>query len=59
MNITPSERAAMVKDLERLMADYQCKTSDTENYHFNVSMVENYHALASALKEGLKFNEVA
>jgi hypothetical protein len=66
MNLTPSERAAMVKDLEMLEDQYASR-ADTElftcgrtrKYDHFYSVSKNYRALASALKEGLKFNEVA
>jgi hypothetical protein len=66
MNLTPEERAAMVKDLERLISEYENK-ADSELFHtgrtpkhvYLSKMKDNYSALASALKEGLTFEAVA
>jgi hypothetical protein len=66
MNLTPSERAAMVKDLEALDHEYQVdadielfNSGRTRKFKYLESMSVNYGALASALKEGLTFNEIA
>jgi len=66
MNLTPQERAAMVKDLQALEAQYSGKagielfnSGRTQKYDHLARMASNYESLASALKEGLKFNEVA
>jgi hypothetical protein len=66
MNLTPSERAAMVKDLEKLISGYGNK-ADSEFFNAGRSrkhvylskMKDNYSALASALKEGLTFRGIA
>lgn len=65
MNLTPSERAAMVKDLERMAHDYKLQSlrdslranrlPTPATIEFKSKMAENYSALASALKEGLTF----
>jgi hypothetical protein len=63
MNLTPSERAAMVKDLEMLSRTYadwsiMARASKEKIRHYE-KMMNNYSALASALKEGLNFKAVA
>jgi len=64
MTLTPQERASMVRDLENLERLYVARAQDTktgipEKVGFYISVAANYSALASALKEGLTFNEVA
>jgi hypothetical protein len=66
MNLPPSERAAMVKDLESLCKEYKNKAATylsnwglSEKQKHLESMAANYSALASALKEGLNFKAVA
>jgi hypothetical protein len=61
MNLTPSERAAMVRDLENMANGHKWQQSMREgkDKQFHKAMSANYSALASAIKEGLTFNEVA
>lgn len=69
MNLTPSERAAMVKDLESLAKEYDDPAltvvmiggidATVDAREFARGMSINYSALAAALKEGLTFRGVA
>jgi len=62
MNLTTSERATMVKDLKELAAKYMTLEPWAETKKESAlckAMIKNYSALASAIKEGLTFNEVA
>jgi hypothetical protein len=66
MNLTPPERSAMVKDLKTLEEQYASRADtelftcgSTRKYDHFYNMSKNYRALASALKEGLTFNELA
>lgn len=66
MNLTPAERAAMVRDLDKIRSDYVDRglkellsCGHTEKaMHFG-AMAQNYSALAAALKEGLTFQATA
>lgn len=63
MNLTPAERAAMVRDLESLAKNYKLKNLvlrlTKREIKMNEAMADNYAALASALKECLTFSGVA
>lgn len=62
MNLTPAERAAMVRDLQELANKYarlELIAGTRNEAEFADSMFSNYSALASALKEGLTFQATA
>ena len=62
MNLTPAERAAMVRDLTELAEKYKAGHMfypALVNVKLYKAMELNYSALASALKEGLTFQGVA
>ena len=59
MNLTPAERAAMVRDLRKLADSYYnlsyAHASFTAKHRHCMEMSDNYSALVAALKEGLTF----
>lgn len=62
MNITPQERASMVRDIKHLHNKYYAlarHVGNEDEFKFAQNMAANYSALASALKEGLSFEATA